>query len=180
MKIYRGAGEMTQEVKCFMCNSEDPSLIPRTHVKKPELVAHICYPKWVDCWGSVIRYWNQKYLAKERQCLTKNVLCNWLLGERRCSIDYCRMIFNIFSHSVLLTNCTWVQLSCQQCNHFTSDETADHAEIDTLHMVARLGDDEPGLKQNSESQKAAHTHSWGQAEDAGPTVGTQQITKSQQ
>lgn len=111
-KIYRWAGEMTRELKCLLCDSEDPCLIPRTHIKKPESVAHICYPKWVDSGCSLIKHpGNQKFLAKERHRLQKEkVLCIWLfLGDGRCSIDRCRMIFSIFFHSVLLAKCKWTQ-----------------------------------------------------------------------
>lgn len=145
-KIHRGAGEMTQEVKCLMYNSEDPCLIPGTHMRK------------LDYWDSLIRH-PSEILAKEWHCLRKKVLCMALsFGEGRCSLDSCWMTFSVFPHSVLLANCKWIQWPiAYHCNHVTSEKTAGHtAEIDPLHMVARLGDAEPGLRQSSVSQEAAH------------------------
>lgn len=37
-----GVGEIAQMVKCLLCRHEDPSSIPRTYIKMPEMVASAC------------------------------------------------------------------------------------------------------------------------------------------
>lgn len=41
----QGVGETTQLVKCLLCRREDPSSIPRIHIKMPGVVASACKPR---------------------------------------------------------------------------------------------------------------------------------------